>query len=295
MEAIGNVFKNATHYLSSMGISDYIDIILVAYLIYQVIMFIRKTNSRNIAIGVMLFIVVLWVSEITKLTMINSLMHKAMELGLIALLILFQPELRRMLERMGSTLTDGRFSTDTDIETAIAETVEACVDMAKAHTGALIVFERNVSLTHALSTGTLINSDTTAELIKNIFFIKAPLHDGAIIIRKCRIAAAGCVLPLTQNKNLSKELGTRHRAGIGMSEQSDAVVVIISEETGSVSVAIDGMLKRHLNRDSLNAVLRKELVAEETDESKRVTVFKYIRRLLISDDGREDRHNEKTI
>ena len=200
-----------------------------------------------------------------------------------------------MLERMGSTLTDGRFSTDTDIESAIAETVEACMDMSKTHTGALIVFERNVSLTHALSTGTLINSDTTAELIKNIFFIKAPLHDGALIIRDCRIAAAGCVLPLTQNKNLSKELGTRHRAGIGMSEQSDAVVIILAEETGAISVAIDGMLKRHLNEESLNAILRKELVVEEVDTSKRVTIFRYLKRLLISDDGREDRHNEKTI
>ena len=296
MEAISSALKNATHYLSSMGVSDYIDIILVAYLIYRVIMFIRKTNSRNIAVGVMLFIVVLWVSEITKLTMMNALMHKAMELGLIALLILFQPELRRMLERMGSTLTDGRFSsTDTNIESAIAETVQACMDMSKAHTGALIVFERNVSLTHALSTGTLINSDTTAELIKNIFFVKAPLHDGALIIRDCRIAAAGCVLPLTQNKNLSKELGTRHRAGIGMSEQSDAVVIILSEETGAISVAIDGMLKRHLNEESLNAILRKELVVEEVDTSKRVTIFRYIKRLLISDDSREDRHNEKNI
>ena len=169
------------------------------------------------------------------------------------------------------------------------------MDMSKTHTGALIVFERNVSLTHALSTGTLINSDTTAELIKNIFFVKAPLHDGALIIRQCRIAAAGCVLPLTQNKNLSKELGTRHRAGIGMSEQSDAVVIIISEETGAISVAIDGMLKRHLNRESLNAELRKELVAEENEESKRVTVFRYVKRLLIGDGGREERQNEKTI
>lgn len=294
MEAISNVLKNATHYLSSMGVSDYIDIILVAYLIYRIIMFIRKTNSRNIAVGVMLFIVVLWISEMAKLTMINTIMHKAVELGLIALLILFQPELRRMLERMGSTLTDGRFTPDTDIETAISETVEACMDMSASHTGALIVFERNVSLTHALSTGTLINSDTTAELIKNIFFIKAPLHDGALIIRKCRIAAAGCVLPLTQNKNLSKELGTRHRAGIGMSEQSDAVVIIISEETGAISVAIDGMLKRHLDENSLNMILRKELVAEENDESKRVTVFRYIKRVLVGD-GREDRQNEKTI
>ena len=295
MVTISNAFRNATHYLGSMGISDYIDILLVAYIIYRVIMFIRKTNSRNIAIGVLLFFLILWVSDITKLTMINALMQKAMELGLIALLILFQPELRRMLERMGSKLTEGRFSTDTAIESAISETVRACVDMSRTHTGALIVFERNVSLTHAMSTGTLINSDTTAELIKNIFFVKAPMHDGALIIRNCRIAAAGCVLPLTQNENLSKELGTRHRAGIGMSEQSDAVVVIVSEETGAISVAIDGMLKRHLNENSLNAVLRKELVAEEVVERKRDTVLRYLKKFFIGDSGREDRQNEKTL
>lgn len=295
MVTISNAFRNATHYLGSMGISDYIDILLVAYIIYRVIMFIRKTNSRNIAIGVLLFFLILWVSDIANLTMINALMQKAMELGLIALLILFQPELRRMLERMGSKLTEGRFSTDTAIESAISETVRACVDMSRTHTGALIVFERNVSLTHAMSTGTLINSDTTAELIKNIFFVKAPMHDGALIIRNCRIAAAGCVLPLTQNENLSKELGTRHRAGIGMSEQSDAVVVIVSEETGAISVAIDGMLKRHLNENSLNAVLRKELVAEEVVERKRDTVLRYLKKFFIGDSGREDRQNEKTL
>lgn len=295
MVTISNAFRNATHYLGSMGISDYIDILLVAYIIYRVIMFIRKTNSRNIAIGVLLFFLILWLSDIAKLTMINALMQKAMELGLIALLILFQPELRRMLERMGSKLTEGRFSTDTAIESAISETVRACVDMSRTHTGALIVFERNVSLTHAMSTGTLINSDTTAELIKNIFFVKAPMHDGALIIRNCRIAAAGCVLPLTQNENLSKELGTRHRAGIGMSEQSDAVVVIVSEETGAISVAIDGMLKRHLNENSLNAVLRKELVAEEVVERKRDTVLRYLKKFFIGDSGREDRQNEKTL
>ncbi len=295
MVTISNAFRNATHYLGSMGISDYIDILLVAYIIYRVIMFIRKTNSRNIAIGVLLFFLILWVSDIAKLTMINALMQKAMELGLIALLILFQPELRRMLERMGSKLTEGRFSTDTAIESVISETVRACVDMSRSHTGALIVFERTVSLTHAMSTGTLINSDTTAELIKNIFFVKAPMHDGALIIRNCRIAAAGCVLPLTQNENLSKELGTRHRAGIGMSEQSDAVVVIVSEETGAISVAIDGMLKRHLNENSLNAVLRKELVAEEVVERKRDTVLRYLKKFFIGDSGREERQNEKTL
>ena len=289
MEVFGNVFDQLTNYLMTMTVSDYVDIILIAYIIYRVVMFIRKTNSRNIAIGALIFVIVLWLSEVTKLTMVNTLMRKAVELGLIALLILFQPELRRMLERMGSSLTDGRYSQGTDIESAIDETVSACADMSYAHTGALIVFVRSVSINHVLSTGTLVNSDTTAELIKNIFFVKAPLHDGALVIQNCRIAAAGCVLPLTQNKNLSKELGTRHRAGIGMSEQSDAVVVIVSEETGAISVAVDGNLKRHLSQEELRAVLRKELVIDEENVSKYDSMMKFVRKLMLLDDGREDR------
>ncbi len=287
--------RTAANYLSSMGVSDFVDIAIVAYIIYRLIMFIRKTNSRNIAIGVLLFFFMLWISDVTNLTMINALMQKAMELGLIALLILFQPELRRMLDRMGSKLTEGRFSTDTAIESTISETVRACVDMSESHTGALIVFERNVSLSHVVSAGTIINSDTTAELIKNIFFVKAPMHDGAMIIRNCRIAAAGCVLPLTQNKNLSKDLGTRHRAAIGMSEQSDAVVVIVSEETGAISVAVDGALKRHLSENALDEILRRELVTEEKDESKRDAILRYLRRFLLESDGREEKQNEKTL
>ncbi len=287
--------RTAANYLSSMGVSDFVDIAIVAYIIYRLIMFIRKTNSRNIAIGVLLFFFMLWISDVTNLTMINALMQKAMELGLIALLILFQPELRRMLDRMGSKLTEGRFSTDTVIESVISEAVRACADMSESHTGALIVFERNVSLSHIVSAGTIINSDTTAELIKNIFFVKAPMHDGAMIIRNCRIAAAGCVLPLTQNKNLSKDLGTRHRAAIGMSEQSDAVVVIVSEETGAISVAVDGALKRHLNESALDEILRRELVTEEKDESKRDAILRYLRRFLLESDGREEKQNEKTL
>ncbi len=295
MLANSTALSTATNYLSSMGVSDFVDIAIVAYIIYRLIMFIRKTNSRNIAIGVLLFFFMLWISDVTNLTMINALMQKAMELGLIALLILFQPELRRMLDRMGSKLTEGRFSTDTAIESTISETVRACVDMSESHTGALIVFERNVSLSHVVSAGTIINSDTTAELIKNIFFVKAPMHDGAMIIRNCRIAAAGCVLPLTQNKNLSKDLGTRHRAAIGMSEQSDAVVVIVSEETGAISVAVDGALKRHLNESALDEILRRELVTEEKDESKRDAILRYLRRFLLESDGREEKQNEKTL
>ena len=298
MAQLAAFWAKLTILVSTMRFSDIVDILIVAYLIYNIIMLIRKTNSFRLARGILLILIALWLSGVLKLTMFNRLLQKTVELGLIALVIIFQPELRRLLERMGSKTFPSFGSKPLEtlgMDNVISQTIAACTQLSSTKTGALIVFERNVSLTHAMSTGTLINSDTTAELIKNIFFVKAPMHDGALIIRNCRIAAAGCVLPLTQNENLSKELGTRHRAGIGMSEQSDAVVVIVSEETGAISVAIDGMLKRHLNENSLNAVLRKELVAEEVVERKRDTVLRYLKKFFIGDSGREDRQNEKTL
>lgn len=298
MEVISSGLSKATKYLMTMGISDFVDILLVAFLIYKSIWFVRKTNSNNIAKGIVLLIVALWLSseEILGLTMINYLLRKAVELGLIALLILFQPELRRLLERMGSTFSNGRAASSTVLEEAIEQTVQACADMSASRTGALIIFERGVNLTHIMSTGTVINSSVSGELLKNIFFNKAPLHDGAVIIRDAKIAAAGCVLPLTQLTNLSKDLGMRHRAGIGMSENSDAVVVIVSEESGAVSVAIDGMLKRHLSPERLNDILHAELVLPEEDTGNGFVKYvkKYLNRLnrILKE---EDGHDEKTI
>ena len=247
MEVFSNGLSRSVNYLSTMGISDFLDIIIVAYLIYKAIGFVRRTNSNNLAKGLVVFLLALWGSDIFSLTMINFLLRKTAELGLIALLILFQPELRRLLERMGSGFASGRSSSGTVMDSAISQTVQACCDMSDSKTGALIIFERGVALNSIISTGTVINADTTAELLKNMFFNKAPLHDGAVIIRDGRIAAAGCVLPLTQRTNLSKDLGMRHRAGIGLSEESDAVIIVVSEETGAISAAMDGMLKRHLS------------------------------------------------
>lgn len=251
-----------------MGISDFVDIIIVAFLIYKALEFARQTNFFNVAKGLIIIVVALWLSDIFKLKVINYLLRHTVELGLIALLILFQPELRRLLERMGSSFSSGRVGVGTVMDSAITQTVLACTDMSDSKTGALIIFERSVILNTAMSTGTIINADVTAELIKNIFFNKAPLHDGALIIRDGRIAAAGCVLPLTQNTNLSKDLGMRHRAGLGLSEQSDAVVIVVSEETGSISVALDGTLKRHLSPTTLDKLLRDQLIEEENTNRK---------------------------
>ena len=294
MSALSNSISGAVNYLLTIGISDFIDIIIVAYLIYKAIWFLRKTNSFNLAQGLLVLLVVLWLSEVFRLTMINNLLRKAVELGLIALLILFQPELRRILERMGSSFHSGKAASSTAMDMAIAQTVLACGDMSASRTGALIIFERNVNLNNIMSTGTIINSDTTAELIKNIFYNKAPLHDGAMIVRNGRIAAAGCVLPLTQSTNLSKELGMRHRAGIGLSEQSDAVVIIVSEESGSISMAIDGMLKRHLSPPMLDKLLHSELIQDDDEQDKR-NLRSIINKLFGTEFNGDEKNNEKTL
>ena len=263
MDAITSVIGKAWNILSTMRIFDLIDILIVAYLIYRAIGLVRRTNLYNLTKGLVVLLAVWALAEVFSLHMISSLLRKTVELGLIVLVILFQPELRRLLERMGSSLSTNRSSASPVLETAIAQTVLACGEMSLSKTGALIIFERNIRLNTVIATGTIVNADVSAELIKNMFFNKAPLHDGAVIIRDGRLAAAGCVLPLTQSTNLSKELGMRHRAGIGLSEQSDAVVVIVSEETGAISMAVDGMLKRHLSAATLDKLLRSELIVEE--------------------------------
>lgn len=251
--------------LSTIRIPDILDILLVAYLIYKLIMLIRRTHSFHLARGVLIILVALGLSGVMELNMINRLLRRTVELGLIALVILFQPELRRLLERMGSNIPfiGVRRLETAEAERDITQTVMACEDMSATRTGALIVFERRNILEEQILSGTVLDADISVELLKNIFFVKAPLHDGAVIVRNGRIAAAGCVLPLTANNNLSSDLGTRHRAGIGMSEQSDAVVVIVSEETGGISIAVDGMLKRRLSRETFEAILRQELLQDE--------------------------------
>ncbi len=283
MEAVTSVFVTAFNGIKTMGITDLLDVIIVAYLIYKVIWFVRRTNSYNLAKGVVLILIVLWLSYIFHLTMINFLLRRMVELGLIALVVLFQPELRRLLERMGRSFSSKRSVSSTEIEDAISQTVLACTQMSASHTGALLIFERKEKLNSIMTTGTIINSDISAELIKNLFYNKAPLHDGAVIMREGRIAAAGCVLPLTQSTNLSKELGMRHRAGIGLSEQSDAVVIIVSEETGDISLAVEGLLKRHLNGGTLDKLLRTELIRQEEESSTRVKLQKKIRAFFRGD------------
>ena len=253
------------------GISDVVDIAIMAFLIYKVIMLMRRTNSGAVAKGVLLLLFALGVSTFFHLNTVSYLLQQLMVWGVVALVVIFQPEIRRFLEQMGRTSLGKVFTPEearNELDSAITQTVDAYMSLSKSKTGALMVFERKNMLDDAIKTGTALDCTWNAELLKNIFWNKAPLHDGAVIVRAGRIVGAGCMLPMSGNVNLSRELGMRHRAGIGASEHTDAVVAIVSEETGSISVAVGGMLKRHLAPETLKRLLRNELLPErENDEA----------------------------
>ena len=253
------------------GISDVVDIAIMAFLIYKVIMLMRRTNSGAVAKGVLLLLFALGVSTFFHLNTVSYLLQQLMVWGVVALVVIFQPEIRRFLEQMGRTSLGKVFTPEearNELDSAITQTVDAYTSLSKSKTGALMVFERKNMLDDAIKTGTALDCTVNAELLKNIFWNKAPLHDGAVIVRAGRIVGAGCLLPMSGNVNLSRELGMRHRAGIGASEHTDAVVAIVSEETGSISVAVGGMLKRHLAPETLERLLRNELLPErENDEA----------------------------
>lgn len=282
MEWLGNIIDILRNLLLTITVWDVVDMIIIAYLIYRVLTFVRKTNSMNVVKGIILLIAIMWLSNILHLSVVNYLLGKTFELGIIALIVLFQPELRRILEQVGSSSSwrglFGKKIGPQNMEIAIEQTVIACENMAKTKTGALIVFERRNSLDAYINTGTIIDAAPAAELIKNIFYPKSPLHDGAAIVRDGRIMGAACMLPLSSNANLSRDLGMRHRAGVGMSERSDAVVVIVSEETGSISVAVHGMLKRHLSVETFAKLLKNELLISENEKGRRKPkIFKAFR------------------
>ena len=253
------------------GISDVVDIAIMAFLIYKVIMLMRRTNSGAVAKGVLLLLFALGVSTFFHLNTVSYLLQQLMVWGVVALVVIFQPEIRRFLEQMGRTSLGKVFTPEearNELDSAITQTVDAYMSLSKSKTGALMVFERKNMLDDAIKTGTALDCTVNAELLKNIFWNKAPLHDGAVIVRAGRIVGAGCMHPMSGNVNLSRELGMRHRAGIGASEHTDAVVAIVSEETGSISVAVGGMLKRHLAPETLERLLRNELLPErENDEA----------------------------
>ena len=258
-------------YLRLITLSDLVDIVILSFILYKCINLLQWTNAAKVAKVLLIMVACMWVSYQLSLDAINFLLSKAMELGFLALVILFQPEIRRFFEQVG---TSGRISLvrlfrdngpSSEVERAIQETVEAYQEMSDNKVGALLVFERDVKLDNVISSGTAFQSTVNSELLKNLFYNKAPLHDGAVIVRRGKIVGAGCMLPMSDSMSLSKDLGMRHRAGLGMSERSDAVVAVVSEETGAISVMLRGTLRRHLSAATLNRVLRNELLPRQEE------------------------------
>ena len=258
-------------YLMMLRVRDLLDMAIVGFVFYKILTLMKSTRAASLLKGVLVFLAALMLSYILQMRSITFIMRSLVSWGVLALVILFQPEIRRILEEVGSRRFIAFFTrteAGTAVEQAIDQTVLACTEMSQSRTGALIVFERENLLDDMVRSGTVLDAAVSSELLKNIFFVKAPMHDGAVIVRNGRVLGAGCMLPLSKNVNLSRDLGMRHRAGIGMSENADAVVVIVSEETGSISVAIGGMLKRHLKPETLANILRNELLPQEADEDK---------------------------
>jgi diadenylate cyclase len=268
------IFLQSNFPLLQLQLTDILDIAILSFVIYKLLWMLRKTSSGRVLRGLLILglAMALSSSNFLGLTATSWLLDRVVQWGIVVLAVLFQPEIRRFLERMGSGRLGLVFASTKEagqeVETAILQTTEAYTDLSRDKVGALMVFERQNLLDDVIKTGTALDCSVSSELLKNIFWNKAPLHDGAVIVRDGRIVGAGCMLPLSGNVNLSRDLGMRHRAGIGMSEHSDAVVVIVSEETGSISAAVGGMLKRHLAPETLERLLRNELLNDKQGEKK---------------------------
>ena len=265
------MFETIMNSIAMAEVRDYIDILLVAFMLYKLMRFLRNTNAQKLFQGLVILLVLTALSGILQLSVVYWILTNVMQVGIIALVIIFQPELRKMLEQFGSQRLSEWFSFGhaqeaKTTDTAILQTIEAVNSLAWTKTGALIIFQREDSLQNIINTGTTINADVNAELLKNLFYNKAPLHDGAVIIAEGRIAAAGCILPLSGKQNISKDLGTRHRAGLGQREAYDSLSVIVSEETGAISLAENGVLKRHLAPETLERLLIAKLMPEEEEK-----------------------------
>ena len=257
---------------------DFVDILIVAFLIYKLLPLFRSTGTARIGWVVVAVVVISWLTELFQLHTLNFILSQLLAVGLIALVVLFQPELRRMLDHVTNIKLKsflGIRKPEQEMLPVILQTVRACEIMGAERIGALIVFARDSRLEEYFKTGTMIDGQVSEQLIRNVFYPKTALHDGAMIIRDGRITAASCVLPLSESSHLSSDLGTRHRAAVGISEVTDAVTVVVSEETGAISVAVGGVLKRHLAPEMLERLLRNELCPENTQPEENLVVKLY--------------------
>lgn len=272
-EAIASWWEWMVSIAMNFQFKDAVDIIIVAFLIYGVVKLVRETRAGQLVKGLFLLVVLFIISSYFNLVMVSRVLAYFFQFAFVAILIVFQPEIRKALEQVGrnnvgqsiAAVVTGRDRSygRAQIRKAINAVVDGVGILQQLKMGALIVFERKTKLGDIIETGTQINCEPSGQIVGNIFFNKAPLHDGAMIIRDGMIHAAGCILPLTKNTSVSAELGTRHRAALGVSEESDAVVVVVSEETGQISVAVNGVLACRFTRDTLRDVLEGYLIPQE--------------------------------
>ena len=267
MDTIREILDDIRNLMLSLGQTisfwDIVDILIISYLIYRVLTLMRKTSASSVIKGIIFLLVIAWLSNFLNMNVITYILNQILQMGILVLIVLFQPELRKLFEQVGSSRLNIIFRKRLRIENAEAilrSVISASIAMADNNTGAIIVFEREVGLNDYAVTGTRIDANISAELIQSIFYQNSPLHDGALLIRDGRVLAAACMLPMSNNINLSRDLGMRHRAGMGISERSDAVAVIVSEQSGSISVAVDGMLKRNLTPDTFEKLLISEFI-----------------------------------
>ncbi len=276
MEFLNTLIETGLAFISEIRITYIIDIAIIAIVFYKVLGLIKETRAEQLVKGFLIILIISKLSEWAKLYAINYILQNTFTIGLIALVIIFQPELRKALEHLGRSQwlisTAKKGSAEEQIR-SINEIVDAVSVMSRKKIGALIVMERLIGINDIIDTGTRIEAKISADLIMNIFYPKSPLHDGAVVIKNNRLMAAGCLLPLSSNKYISKELGTRHRAAMGMTESSDALIVIVSEETGAISMAVEGKLQRFLDtttlRDLMINTLEKEKDGGESSVSKK--------------------------
>ena len=278
--ALNSFFEYAFRYIRILRISDFVDIFIVAVIVYYIMMSLRGTRAVHLLKGIIVAVVIFMLSSILHLNSLNYILGAVFQIAMYAVVVIFQPELRNLLEKMGrlrlGSFMGLAFNTNQnkeDMETVILNIAAAAADMSETKTGALIVIERETRLGEYMPSDTVLDANVTRELLENIFVPNTPLHDGAVIIRGSKIITAGCVLPLTANTNLSSELGTRHRAALGLSETSDAIVVVVREETGKISIALNGALTRNLNETTHRKALTKLLSAEPEKGSVPVRLF----------------------
>lgn len=246
--------------LLALRLEDLLDVAIVAYLFYKLSGLLRETRAGTLIKGIILVLIFAWISNLLQLNTINYLLRNLTQFGIMALIVVFQPELRRTLEKVGKTNFSNLFTSEkNDVEALAAKIASAASAMSSRRIGALIVLEKGVKISDIVRTGTEIDAKVSSELLVNIFIPNTPLHDGAVIIREDRILAAGCILPLTQNEALSQEFGTRHRAALGLSESSDAVVIVVSEETGKISFTSNGNMSRNYTEETLKKMIVKAL------------------------------------